>query len=79
MELTRLEQVVQEEGELNLSGLPVRRGDRLQILIQSVRDSGLLADALLSSEMVGLWKDRQDIDGTRGFARALRDQAQNRE
>lgn len=78
MELTRLEQVVEEDGELHLSGLPVRRGDRLQIFIQSARGSVLPADALVSSKIVGLWKDRKDINDTLGFARALRDQAQNR-
>ncbi|MEQ8351360.1 MAG: hypothetical protein RH862_07745 [Leptospiraceae bacterium] len=79
MEVIRLEQAVQEDGELHLSGLPVRRGDRLQIFIQIARGSGLPADARLSSNIVGLWKDRKDINDTMGFARALRHQAQNRE
>ena len=78
MEFTRLEQVVEEDGELHLSGLPVRRGDRLQIFIQNARGSGLQADAFISSNVVGLWRDRKDINDTLGFARALRDQAQNR-
>lgn len=37
------------------------------------------ASELLSSGAVGLWRDRTDIEDTPGFARQLREQAQNRQ
>lgn len=38
----------------------------------------LTARRLLESELVGMWKDRADIEDSTAYARRLREQAQNR-
>ena len=38
----------------------------------------LTANQLLHSELVGLWKDRDDIEDSADYARQLREQAQKR-
>ena len=83
MEAIRLEKTVEVDGQITLTDLPYRTGDRVELILLSepehVRPTARgTARALLESELVGLWKDRDDIGDSPEFARHLREQAQRR-
>lgn len=82
MEAIRLHKVVEKDGEISMSGLPCKKGQQVEmILLMESSDTPkqhLTADALHGSELIGLWKDREDIGESSDFARELRNQAQNR-
>ncbi len=60
-----IEQTVEHDGQINLTGLPIQRG--------------ITAAELLASDFVGMWADREDIGDTMHFARKLRKQAETRD
>ena len=81
MEAIRLHTVVEKDGEIFLSGLPFRKGQEVDLVLSTKSSDALnrppmTARQLLNSGIVGLWKDRKDID--RSYARQLREQAQRR-
>jgi hypothetical protein len=82
MEPTSLETVIERDGEIILTGLPYKRGDRVELTLLSgqtkKRGKLLTARDLLDSPLVGLWKDRPDIGDSLEFARKLREDAQKR-
>ena len=41
-------------------------------------EQSLTVHKLLNSQIVGLWKDRQDINDSASFARNIRNESQNR-
>jgi len=82
METIRLHRVIEKDGELSITGLPFNKGAELEITVQQANPTArqpLTARRLLESGLVGLWKDRTDIDDSAAFARRLREQAQNRQ
>ena len=83
MNAVRLHTVLEHDGELVLTGLPYRKGQQIELILLGDEDvesqtSLLTADKLLNSGVVGLWKDRTDIDDSSVYARQLREQAQQR-
>lgn len=82
MSTIRVSATVEHDGELHLSNLPLKRGQRVELLV--VTDSPpderplLTADQLLASELLGLWEDRDDLDDSPATARSLREHAQRR-
>jgi hypothetical protein len=78
----RVSTTVEHDGELHLSNLPLKRGQRVELLI--VADSPpdehplLTAEQPLASELVGLWEDRDNLDDSSAVVRSLREQAQCR-
>lgn len=81
MEATRREQVIVKDGELQMSGLPYKRGEVVEVIIlpqesQRGNRSRLTVGELRRSGLFGLWKDRDDIQDSAAFARQLREQAQ---
>ncbi len=83
MNAIRLHTVLEHDGELRLTGLPYRKGQQIELILFGDEDvepqtSLLTADKLLNSGIVGLWKDRTDIDDSSVYARQLREQAQRR-
>jgi hypothetical protein len=83
MEAVRLEQVVVEDGQMVITGLPYKRGQWVEVIVLSqpqktVRRSRLTVRQLRQSGLIGLWKDRDDIEDSTGYARQLREQAQQR-
>lgn len=79
----KVQKVMEKDGEINLSGIPFRKGERLEVIIRSVTSSKedrppLTARKLLEMGLVGMWKDRGDIDDSAVYARNLREQAQHR-
>ena len=82
MEVIRLHQVVEKDGEIFVTGLPYRKGQHVGMMLWSEPPSmpshPLTARQLLRSGLVGLWKDREDIQNSASYARQLREQAQRR-
>lgn len=84
MEAIRLHRVVEKDGELQITGLPCKRGQRVEMILLieptiEFKRRGLTARQLLHSGLIGLWKDRKDIGDSTAYARQLREQAQRRE
>lgn len=83
MEAIRVQQVVDEDGEVLITGLPYKRGQVVEIILLSgapkqISRPGLTVRQLRQSGLIGLWKDREDIQDSSVYARQLREQAQRR-
>ncbi|MFC1717890.1 hypothetical protein ACFL6S_29790 [Candidatus Poribacteria bacterium] len=84
METIRLHKIIEKDGEILVTGLPYRKGQRLEMILLPESPSTypkprLTAIQLLRSELVGLWKDREDIEDSADYARQLREQVQKRD
>ena len=85
MEAIRLHQVVEREGEIAITGLPCKKGQHVELILLLIESSvtsqppRMTAQQLRNSELIGLWKDREDIADSAIYARQLREQAQKRE
>lgn len=83
MEAMRVQQVVAEDGEVVIKGLPYKKGQAVEIilLLKPTRIAPrprLTVRRLRQSGLIGLWKDRNDIRDSSAYARQLREQAQKR-
>lgn len=83
MEAIRMQQTIQKRGELTIRNLPVEKGQQVEVLLlftpsETSKRPRLTARQLLHSGLIGLWKERQDITDSAGYARQLREQAQRR-
>lgn len=84
MDALRIYTTVEQDGEIHLSNLPLKRGQRVEMIVlpevaTSSERPSLTAAALLASGLVGLWEGRDGIGDSAVFARQLRDQAQRRD
>lgn len=81
MQAIKILEIVKKDGELKMSGLPFRKGQRVEMIVMAepliTESVGATAQNLLKSKIVGLWKDRP-IEDSAMYARKLRDEAQNR-
>jgi hypothetical protein len=69
MEAIRVQQTVQKRGELTLRNLPVEMGQRVEVWLlftsaETVERPRSTARQLLNSGLIGVWKDRHDMDTT---------------
>jgi len=83
MEAIRLQATIEKDGEIVMTGLPYKKGQRVEMILLSetpigLRRTTLTARRLLQSGFIGLWKDRQDIRDSTVYARVLREAAQRR-
>lgn len=82
MSAVRIEKVVEKDGEIKLTGLPFRKGERVELTLSTepaeMSTQGITASELLHSEIIGIWENRKDITDSSAFARKLRDRAQHR-
>ena len=83
MEAIRREEVIVRDGQIHLTGLPYRRGDRVEIIVLPQADKTrthirLTVRQLRQSGLIGLWRDRSDIEDSSAYAQRLREQAQQR-
>lgn len=83
MEAIRVQQVVTEDGEVVITGLPCKKGQAIEIILllpplRTISRSRLTVRQLRQSGLIGLWKDRSDIRDSVTYARRLREQAQKR-
>lgn len=79
MQALKVSQTVEREGELHLTGLPIHKGEEIELIVlrggaaQAPRP--LTVGDLLDSDVVGMWADRTDIGDSAAFARKLRAEA----
>ena len=83
MKAIRLNKVVERDGEIFVTGLPCKKGQYVEMILliepsTMPRHLHLTARKILHSELIGLWKDREDIEDSAAYARQLREQAQRR-
>lgn len=83
MEAIRIVQTIQKRGEIIIQNMPVEEGQVVEVVVliptpQIPKKSRMTARMLLSSDLIGIWKDRQDIPDSLTYARQLREQAQKR-
>jgi bifunctional DNA-binding transcriptional regulator/antitoxin component of YhaV-PrlF toxin-antitoxin module len=82
MDTIRIVTTIEEDGEIRLSNLPLKRGQRVELVVRSEGEPAvpppLTADRLLATTLIGLWADREDLGESSTFARQLRDEAQRR-
>jgi len=84
MEAIRVNKLVEKDGEILLTGLPYKKGQRIEMIILPespivLEGNYMTAGDLLESGLVGIWKDRDDIKDSVAYARKLRKQAQRRQ
>jgi len=82
MEATRRQEIITEDGQLHLAGLPYKQGEVVEVIILPLETRSvqkvLTAGQLRQSGVIGLWKDRTDIRDSSAYARQLRKQATRR-
>jgi hypothetical protein len=84
MEAVRLHRVIEKDGELLITDLPCKKGQRVEVIVlpeppAAPQPPRLTAKRLLESGLVGLWQDRKDITDSAEYARQLREEAQRRQ
>lgn len=83
MDALRIFTTIEQDGELRLSNLPLKRGQRVELVVrpesEPVERPVLTAEQLLASSLVGLWADRDDLGDSTAAARKLREAAQRRD
>ena len=82
MDALRIYTTIEQDGELRLSNLPLKRGQRVELVVRPESEPAerplLTAEQLLASSLVGLWADRGDLGDSAAAARQLREAAQRR-
>lgn len=83
MEAIQVQQVVVKDGEVLVRGIPYKKGQIVEIIVlsqptQTMPRSHLTVRQLRQSGLIGLWKERDDIQDSAAYARRLREQAQKR-
>ncbi len=83
MDAIRVQQVVTNDGEILVTGLPYKKGQFIEIILLPEPSKlfsrvGLTVRRLRQSGLIGLWRDREDIQDSAAYARQLREQAQRR-
>ena len=82
MEAVRIREKIKKDGQIQLTGLPFKKGQIIEMIVMSEpsrrRSKPSTARQLLASGIVGMWKDR-GIKDSLAFARTLREKAQRRD
>lgn len=83
MEAIRVQQVVTKDGEVLIKGIPYKRGQVVEIIVLPQRPEAssrrsLTVGQLRQSGLVGIWKDRDDVQDSAAYARRLRERAERR-
>ena len=81
MEAVRVQQIVAKDGEVLIKGIPWKKGDVVDIIVlpqprKTEPPSHLTVRQFRQSGLIGLWKDRNDIQDSAAYARRLREQGQ---
>lgn len=83
MDAIRLKKVLEKDGEISVSGLPFKKGQHIELILLAEPSSSsgrpiLTARQLVHSGLIGIWKDREEMDDSTTYARRIREEAQNR-
>ena len=81
MKTIRIDQTVDTDGEIILTGLPVKSGQHVEILIlnhgiSKKPHNHFTTGQFRDSGIMGIWEDRDDISDSSQFVRSLRNQMQ---
>jgi hypothetical protein len=83
MDALRIYTTIEQDGEIRLSNLPLKRGQRVELIVRPAREfterPALTAEQLLASSLVGLWADWDNLGDSTAAARQLREAAQRRD
>ena len=64
MEALRFKKTLDNDGEIVLTGLPGKKGEEAEIIVMFEHPAHvheMTLGELLNSDIVGIWKDREDI------------------
>jgi hypothetical protein len=80
MEAVQMQQVIAQDGEVLITGLPYKKGQSVEIIVflqptAPPPRARLTVGRLRRSGLIGLWQDRDDIGDSSVYARRLREQA----
>ncbi len=83
MEAIRVQQVMAKDGEVVVTDLPYKKGQFVEIILlpqplKTITRPRLTVRQFRQLGLIGLWKDRDDIQDSSAYARQLREQAQPR-
>ncbi len=83
MQAFRVQQTIVKDGEILIEGVPYHKGQVVEVIVlPQPKKTGppyrLTVGQMRQSGLIGLWKDRDDIQDSAVYARRLREQAQNR-
>ncbi len=83
MEAIRVQQVMAKDGEVVVTDLPYKKGQFVEIILlpqplKTITRPRLTVRQFRQLGLIGLWKDRDDIQDSSAYARQLREQAQRR-
>ena len=84
MEAIRINTQLKTDGEIRLTWLPYKKGEQVELILLLLAEAHpprrrtITARQLRHSDLIGLWKDRADIQDSVTYARQLREQAQRR-
>ena len=81
MEALRVEHILERDGKIEVAGLPYKKGQLVEIILlpqPKKKHPRLTVRQFRKSGLIGLWKDRDDIQDSSVYARQLREQAQRR-
>jgi len=82
MEALRVERIFERDGEIEVTGLPYKKGQRIEIILlpqpKRKKRPRMTVGQFRQSGLIGIWKDRDDIQDSSVYARQLREQAQHR-
>ncbi len=81
MEAIRVQQVMTKDGEVVVTDLPYKKGQFVEIILlpqplKTIPRPRLTVRQFRQLGLIGLWKDRDDIQDSSAYARQLREQAQ---
>jgi len=83
MNAMRVQKVLSDDGTIQLSNLPFKKGQTVEVILflysnQNLKRSSLSVKELKKSGLIGIWKDREEIHDSSIYARQLRKQTQTR-
>lgn len=81
MESIERHTTVTKDGEVVLTGLPFKKGETVDVTLSRAEPDSARAmtvGALLDSGLIGMWRDRADIEDSSAFSRRLRETALDR-
>lgn len=78
MEAVRMQQIVENDGEVVVKGIPFKKGQCIEIImfpkkIEAKDVPHFTVGDLKNSGLLGLWRDRDDIKDSPDYARHLRE------
>jgi len=84
MEAIRIHEIMAKDGEIAIRGLPYKKGQFVEIIVlpqvlgRNRNPPSLTVRRFRASGLIGMWKDREDIQDSSVYARQLRQETQTR-